>query len=250
LVIFILLALTLFNVSCTQGVSSTPATVPTLAEASTATATLLPPTPTLPQTPPPPPTATTTLTPSPSLTATPLPVQASNEAWCLPEHGVFPADLAENPKNHPVDALVADWTDTVVQVRNLPSNGCVFLYYFNAPAQEGMTLEVTDKSGSSPFLVAEMATSSTDPSLAYAVLRHTMIAAPPLWNVSYTFTLKSSSGTEIRSDLVNLHRWVPQLCWNGRPPNVYTLRCPLAQDLHPWDPSYGTPFPTGIPEED
>jgi hypothetical protein len=251
-VLSILLAFILVSVSCTQAAVSTPTAAPIQTE--------LPQPTDLPPTQPPPtqaptqtatslPTSTSTATPSPSATDTPVPSLGVTEkgisAWCLPEHGVFAADL--DPAQPPTDASIAEWTGAALEVRNLPSNGCVIVYEFNQPAPAGLTLEVSDKSGSKPFLTADLVPSASA-NIAYALLRHTMLIAPPAWNLSFTFVVKTSAGVELRNDPVNIHRWVPKLCWNGRPPNVFTLRCPLAQDLHPWDPSYGTPMPTSPPE--
>ncbi|MBE0696742.1 MAG: hypothetical protein IH586_07450 [Anaerolineaceae bacterium] len=249
--ISLLLALALSSVSCTQTVVTTSPTaaVQPLSPSSTS----LPPT----QTPPPlpsptptlPPTASATFNPSPSITHTPVPtlglVENGLSAWCLPEHGIFATDF--DPAHPPADARIADWTGSTLEVRNLPSNGCVFVYTFNQPAPAGLTLEISDSSGSKPFLTANLVPSA-NPDAVYAVLHHTMIIAPPFWNVGFTIALKNGTGAELRHDQVNLHRWVPKLCWNGQPPNVFTLRCPLAQDLHPWDPSYGTPMPTSPPK--
>lgn len=113
-----------------------------------------------------------------------------------------------------------------------------------------MTLQVYEERAQKPWLTADLAPLEGKPETLAATLRHTYIAAPPLWDVSYQFVVADASGKELRRDQVNLHRWKPALCWNGRLPNVLTLRCPLPQDLHPWDPSYGTPIPTFPPEDD
>jgi hypothetical protein len=241
----------LITVSCTQATIAAPVAT----QIPPASATPLPPT----QPPPPPtatptqpPTLTFTLPPTPSATSTPAPTLGLAEngfsAWCLPEHGVFAASL--DPVQPPADATIAAWSGTALEVNGLPSNGCVFVYTFNQTAPQGLTLEISDQSKlAKPFLTANLV-QAANPNVVYAVLHHSMIIAPPFWNISFHYALKTSSGAELRLDTVNLHRWVPKLCWNGRPPNVFTLRCPLAQDLHPWDPSYGTPIPTFPPEDD
>jgi hypothetical protein len=190
------------------------------------------------------PTETVTLTPAPTFG----PTGKGVSAWCLPEN----ADLGPttDPAHPPAAAKIAEWTGTALEVRNLPSNGCVFIYTFNQPAPADLTLQISDLSGGASFLSAALVPVPGDPNSVYAVLRHTWIITPPVWDVGFTFVVTAAGGAALRSDPVNLHRWSPQLCWNLRKPNPQTLRCPLPQDQHPWDPWYGTPMPTGLPEEE
>lgn len=195
------------------------------------------------------PTATDTPTEAPMAEPTPGVIGASGlSAWCLPEEVSVTA--LQKPLEPPQTARIGEMVEGALEIRNLPVSACVFNYTFDQPAQEGLKLQVYEQRAKSPWLTADLLPVEGHPEMVMAILRHTYIVAPPLWNVSYTFTVVDSAGQELRRDAVNLHRWTPTLCWNGQPPNPITLRCPLAQDLHPWDPSYGTPVPTGQPEEE
>jgi hypothetical protein len=199
------------------------------------------------------PTVTLTLTPTPlpTGTSTPMPVLGFVDdgisAWCLPEDTSI--RTVENLLNPPVNARLANILNGELEVNNLPSSVCVFLYHFNMPAPQGITLEVYDQNLDSPWLTSELIPLKDNPQVAAVVLNHAYITAPPFWNIGYQFSVKDSQGSELRRDQVNLHRWVPERCWNGNLPNVFTLTCPLQQDLHPWDTGYGTPMPTAPPED-
>lgn len=193
-------------------------------------------------------TAEPSATPAPpTATATPQPTFGAAEdggltAFCLPEDSVL-AQMTDvlNPPDY---AVYGEVVDGALEVNNLPALACTFLYSFNSPVPEGLTLEAYELNATSPWLTAALEPVAGDPNTAAAILRHTYIVAPPLWNVSFEFAVKDAQGSELRRDPVNLHRWVPALCFNGQPPDINTLRCPLWQDLHPWDAGYGTVIPT------
>jgi hypothetical protein len=175
-------------------------------------------------------------------------MQDSLSAWCIQE-GVALSYISDPLK--PLDNVR---TGTIVngalEVRNLPAGACVFIYSFNQPAPQGLKLQVFDSLNKEPWLTADLTPVQGQPQSAAVTLTHSYIVAPPAWEIHYQFALIDANGTELRRDPVNLHRWEPAICWNGQKPNVFTLRCPLQQDLHPWDPSYRTPFPTAVPEDD
>jgi len=245
-----------FSAGCSQAAVAPTATLP--ASRPTASTTPIPPTlvaPTLP--------ATWTATSDPSATATQnlLPTAANTitptlgaaedgglSAWCIAEHASV--SQTADPTSPPPDAKIAQWSGKSLEVNNLPSNGCVFIYTFNQAVTQPLKLEVFDKGIANAFITTDLIPVPADANSVYTVLRHSYIIAPPVWDVSFTFVVSNQSGVEVRRDTVNLHRWTPALCWNGRRPNPLTLRCPLQQDLHPWDPSYRTPFPTPLPEDD
>lgn len=181
---------------------------------------------------------------------TPVPsgAGAGISGWCLPEDALL-KDTAD-PLNPPAYARIGAIVDGSLQIGNLPAFACVFVYTFDGPAEAGLKLQVYENRAQTPWLTADLAPVEGAPESVAVVLRHSYIVAPPLWKVHYQFAVVDSAGTELRRDGVQLNRWTPTLCWNGQPPNPLTLRCPLAQDLHPWDPSYGTPIPTFPPEED
>ncbi len=191
-----------------------------------------------------------TNTPEPTATAMPtLGVVAEDglSAWCL-----LPGMLAtqyKDPSAPPQNAVFGTVTEEGFDVSNLPYTACTFIYQFNQAAAPGMKLQIFEVEQTKPWLTADLLPVETDPNSAAAQVSHIYIVQPPLWDVSYDFAVVNADGTEIRRDRVNLHRWKPELCWNGQLPPMDTLRCPLMQDLHPWDPSYRTPFPTAVPEE-
>jgi hypothetical protein len=207
--------------------------------------------PTLPPTFTPTPLSSPTSAPEATATPTPAPTQppalapaAENglAAWCLPEG--YALSYASDPFAPPADARIGAIEKGALEIHNLPVSACVIIYTFNQPAPAGLKLQIFDQLNKQPWWTADLLPVKDKPESVAAVLRHTYIVAPPVWGVSYTFAVVDAAGKEVRRDPVNLHRWTPKLCWNGQPPNVLTLRCPLPQDLHPWDPSYGTPIPT------
>ncbi len=179
-------------------------------------------------------------------------VQDGIAAWCLPPDataGQVQASL-NDPTTPPVNALVGQVSNGALEVRDLPASSCVFTYTFNQPVPADLKLQIYDQSSSGPWLTTALQPVSGKPEMAMVMLKHTMIVAPPLWDVNYRFSVVDSTGNELNQMAVGIHRWNVEACWNGRKPNVNTLRCPLAQDPHPWDPWYGTPFPTAKPKED
>lgn len=251
----VLLAVLIFSAGCSQ--ATLPVSTATLVVKSLPSSTPLPPTPTAERLLPtwtatPEPTATATVPPPATATNTPAPTFGPTtdgiSGWCLPED----ADLTSttDPANPPSFAKIAEWNGLSLEVNNLPSNGCVFIYTFNQAVPDSLKLEVFDKGITGAFLTADLVPVPGNENAVYAVLRHSYIITPPVWDISFTFVVSNSGGQELRSDQVNLHRWVPKLCWNGLRPNPLTLRCQLPQDQHPWDPYYGTPMPTGEPEQD
>jgi hypothetical protein len=176
------------------------------------------------------------------------------QGWCLPENTAV--SLTADPLNPPATAKVGESSADGLVIRNLPGSACVFSYKLNAPAAEGLRLQVYElrpegaAGTASPWLTADLAPVEGSPDTVAAVLRHSYIVAFPYWEVTYQFALVDANGSELRRDTVNLRRWESKPCWNGRLPNPLTLRCPLQQDLHPWDAGYGTPMPTPENRED
>lgn len=194
------------------------------------------------------PTAVPTATRTPTATATFGPAAADGlSGWCLPQ-GVS-TQYIESPLTPYPDARIGALANGAFEVRNLPAAACVFVYRFNQPVPEGLTLAVYAPDSSEPWMSAPLEALADQPDTASATLTHTYITAFPSWQTSYRFAVLDDSGAELRSDAVNLYRWQPALCWNGALPDLNTLRCPLQQDLHPWDAGYGTPIPTPKPEE-
>lgn len=235
---------------CTSAApQSSPEITPTLpvAELASPTPSAVPPTDTLE------PTATTeptvtpvppTETPAPSPTPTLAVLEDGVSAWCLPQGVASPTDLSVQPVNAVSGALV----NGALEVNNLPYSNCVFTFTFNQPVPTGLKLQVFELNVTTLWLEKELTPLESNPNAAAVMLNHDYIVAPPLWDVSYEIAIVDASGTEQHRTVANLHRWKPELCWNGQLPNMNTLRCPLPQDLHPWDAGYGTPIPTFPPE--
>lgn len=238
-------------------------------QAAPAPATAAPPTAALPSattaaTKAPPPTTAPTLPPSPTATETPVPptstpqpsatptlgiAQEGLSAWCMPENSGY-KNKSLTAVQAPETARIGEIVDGALEIKNLPASACAFLYTFNQTAPTGLKLEFYEARQAKPWLVADLLPVEGSPNTLAAVLYHTYIIAPPLWDVSFEFAVRDANGTEIRRDPLNLHRWRPKLCWNGIYPNINTMRCNAPQDLHPWDPSYLTPMPTFAPGED
>lgn len=168
--------------------------------------------------------------------------------WCLPPDTAL--SYGADPLNPPPGALIGTNPEAGgLEIRNLPASACTFLYTFNQPAPAGLKLEVHEPGNEYAWLTADLASVEAQPDTSSTILRHTYIAQLPVWEAHYEFVLRDAAGNILRTDPVHLYRWMPELCWNGQLPNLQTLRCPLQQDQHPWDPWYGKPMPTGEPEE-
>ena len=245
------------------GGQTTPAPIPTAAQVvpvqPTQTAqpeqpTLPPPTPTNPI-----PTSTETQIPTATAvpatataTATPIPPLALTEqgisGWCQPDASyVLPASYTPAANGKPIA-----YTNGAIEVNGLPSSACQFFFTFNQPLSadvlKGIQFQAFETKATKPWLTAALEPVADQPNTAGLVTTHTFIIAPPFWDVSFEFALVNADGTVILRVPANLHRWKPAKCFNGMYPNINTLRCPLWQDLHPWDPGYGKFLPTFTPE--
>lgn len=237
---------------CSQAASPVTTEISTMSSTAalptdTQTPTLVPSTPTAESTP----TLTITPSPEPTLTATLVPTlgftDSAISAWCLPENTSLAA--LQDPLSPPDTARIGNFSEGVLQIYNLPVGACVVVYHMNMAAPSGLQLSIFDQSLTNPWLSIDLKPVESDPTSVYAQLTHSYIITPPYWNISYQFSVTDSSGVELRRDQVDLNRWQPKPCWNGRLPNVFTLTCPLKQDLHPWDAGYGKPIPTDEPVE-
>jgi hypothetical protein len=166
--------------------------------------------------------------------------------WCLPAEVLVSA--ASDPLKPPERAEIGKIENGALEIRNMPFSVCVFMYAFEQPAPEGLMLEIYDLNQKTPWWKVDLKPVEGKPNIVYTRLLHSYIIDPPLWNVGYEFAVRDASGAEIQRDVVNLHRWQTGLCWQGTYPDPITLYCPLQQDLHPWDPGYGTVLPTVTPD--
>lgn len=241
--------LAVFAAACTQ---AAPTAAPTAAQPTVAQPTAAPTEPaTLAPTSTTAPTATTaptdtpvppTDTPEPTVAPTLGTLEDGLSAWCLPT-GML-STLFTDPAAPPQNAVFGAASAQGFEINSLPQTACTFIYTFNQEVTPGMKLQVFGLDQAAPWLTADLVPVESAPDSAAAQLSHTYITQPPFWDVSYDFVVVGEDGSEIRRDRVNLHRWKPKLCWNGQLPNLNTMLCPEMQDLHPWDPSYETPFPT------
>jgi hypothetical protein len=167
--------------------------------------------------------------------------------WCLPEGAALPA--AYSPLDPPANARLSAQNDDSLVMRNLPNEVCVVTYTAQGATADALKLHVYELGNATPWLTTDLQPVEGSPEVYAAVLRHTYIVAPPLWQISYEFAVADGAGAEQMRQRADLFRWEPTLCWNGRRPDPITLRCPLQQDLHPWDAGYGTPRPTAPPED-
>lgn len=249
----LLLSVLLVTACSSAATTVAPASLPTAAptEAEQAAAPSATPLPTETPTQPPAPTETAVPpTDTPAPTAPPALALTGDglSGWCLPENTLLTA--ASDPLTPAETAQLSKMVDGALEIRNLPWSACVFTYTFNQPAPAGLKLEVYEVGAKTPWLTSDLKPVDSKPEVVSTLLNHSYIIAPPFWEVSYEFALKDASGQEIARTPVNLYRWETALCFNGRPPNVNTLRCPLWQDLHPWDPGYGEILPTFTPGPD
>jgi hypothetical protein len=137
-------------------------------------------------------------------------------------------------------------------VNGLAASSCTILFTFNQELTpellQGLKLQLFD-TGSTPWLEKQLELVDGRPDTAGVVINHPYFVAPPWYDVTYLFSLQTSTGPVVHQATANLHRWKPPLCWDLNYPNLTTGRCPLPQDQHPWDTWYGKPMPTGVPEE-
>jgi hypothetical protein len=159
------------------------------------------------------------------------------ELWCLPEGVAFPKDPAEITKG--TLAISIEYSDGFVL--NGPFSGC----FVQVPAEtqyEDAKIAIFDQSNSSAWYTRNLVKNGDG---LIAVLTHSYIVNPPMWHARYRLEIQSADGTVLFSTpLLYQRKWQAERCWNGNMPNPTTLRCPLQQDLHPWDTGYGKPLPT------
>ncbi len=129
-------------------------------------------------------------------------------AWCLP----FDAAVsnAKDPLQPPANAKKAKYANGVLELRNLPSNGCVILYTFDNAAPTGLKLEIYELKQKKPFFTVDLQPVSSKAETVWAFIRHTMIVAPPKESLSFTLVVRDPLGQVLHSDQVNIHSWVPE----------------------------------------
>jgi hypothetical protein len=131
----------------------------------------------------------------------------SFNAWCLPLDASV--GQARDPLKPPANAKLARLTTDSMVIRNLPSNGCIFLYSFPQNASADLQLEVSEANSPSPFFKTKLQPVAGRSDVVYALVRHAMIIAPPSESVTYTFALRDPLGQVLRKDQVKLYAFVP-----------------------------------------
>ncbi|NPV56376.1 MAG: hypothetical protein HPY76_06880 [Anaerolineae bacterium] len=231
--------ITLFALLIMTACSSSPAAMQADASATpippAATATQAPPTPE------PSPTSAPTALPSPTLepTATAVPALAmlpdGLSGWCLPVGD--PTAANSTPDAKPAGAVDVVTENDQVNVIGEFSR-CYFFAAFNQPLPDGVLIKFFD--GGSNFYQSAVQPLSTDPNTGWALVDHTYLVNPPAWELYFRIDVVAVDDTPFYTSTYHVARgWEPNMCWNGTLPNPITLRCPLRQDLHPWDAGYG-----------
>lgn len=183
------------------------------------------------------PTALPSATPEP--TATPIPPLAMQpeglSGWCMPVGE--PNTANTNPEAKPASAVDVQIENGRVDVVG-EFTRCYFFAAFNQPFPPGARLNFLD--GQSDFYQAALQPMSADPKTGWALVNHTYLVNPPAWELSFRVEVAAADGSVFYDSLYHITRgWTPDKCWNGALPDPTTLKCPLRQDLHPWDQGYG-----------
>lgn len=225
--------------------TNAPAPTATSVEATAAaTNTALPsPTP-LPPTATPLPTATATLIPSP----TPIPPLAMAEngfsAWCYPAEQITAPPSGEGIAIPPEGVNVSSVVDNVPEVP-IPGYSCNYVFEFNQKAPEGLTVEIYDWLQKKPVFTLPLKPATDKETAAVLYTTNAYLSKQVFWEYTYKFIVKDKDGKELWNNPVHLNvPWRPAICLAGVYPKASSLRCPLRQDAHPWDPWYKkTPVP-------
>lgn len=158
--------------------------------------------------------------------------------WCLPQGVSYVHDLSKLEKSE--QAVEVSYTQDGFMLVG-PLSAC-FLQLPAAAAADGMQVAIFDQSNSAAWYTRPLVAGTQG---WIAPLTHSYLVNPPYWSLNYRLQLQNASGETVFSAPLHYERnWLAERCWNGNLPNPITLRCPLQQDLHPWDAGYGKPLPT------
>jgi hypothetical protein len=180
-----------------------------------------------------------TLAPTVETSPTPLPelkVEGFN-AWCIPaRYGIMPEVSSSVMPEYGRAAVAKGDVLTVLY----PDSICAFIFTFNQPAPQGLSLNWLYTTGAeTPWLEVPLRADPQNGAIAFGTATHSYVVSPPLWGIDYRLQLKAGDGTSLWENTIHMERdWQPELCWNGVLPNPVTLLCIKQQDLHPWDPGY------------
>jgi hypothetical protein len=191
------------------------------------------------------PTAAATLIPSP----TPIPPLAMQEngfsAWCYPDEQITAppsgAGIAIPPEGEINKSTIVDGVPEVP----IPGYSCNYVFDFNQKAPDGLTVEIYDWLQKKPIFTLPLTPATDKPTAAVLYTTNSYLSKRVFWEYTYKFIVKDKEGKELWNNPVHLNvPWRPAICLAGVYPKATSLRCPLRQDAHPWDPWYKkTPVP-------
>jgi len=193
-----------------------------------------------------PPTATATATSLPS--PTPIPALGLKDngfsVWCYPDDQITAPPSGEGISIAPAGVNKSTVVDGVPEVP-IPNYSCNYVFEFNQKAPEGLKLEIYDWLQKQPAFNLPLTVATDNPNAAVLYTKNAYLSKRVFWEYTYKFILKDKDGNELWNNPVRLNvPWRPAICLAGVYPKATSLRCPLRQDSHPWDPWYGkTPVP-------
>jgi hypothetical protein len=195
-----------------------------------------------------PPTATALPTETPLPSPTAIPALAVNpdgfSAWCYPDEQITAPPSGKGISKAPEGSNKSTVVDGVPNVP-IPGYSCNYVFEFNQPAPEGLKVEIYDWLQKKPAFNLPLDVASDNPNAAVLSTTNTYLSKRIFWEYTYKFIVKDKDGNELWNNPVKLNvPWRPAICLAGVYPKASSLRCPLRQDSHPWDPWYGkTPVP-------
>jgi len=193
-----------------------------------------------------------TATALPSATQVPSPtsipalavVDPGLSVWCHPTGLLTAPSSSEGIAAAPEGANISGIDGEMVLV-TIPNYSCNYVFHFNQTAPQGLQVEVFDWLQKQPVFTLPAIPAVDISNAAVMVTTNAYLTSPPVWEYTYRFVLRDAGGSVLWEGQVRLDKgWRPDICLAGVLPNPKTLRCPLRQDAHPWDPWYAkTPVP-------
>ncbi|MEI8131297.1 MAG: hypothetical protein WCG34_02610 [Leptolinea sp.] len=223
---------------------ASPAPAPTQVEVATEIATAEPTQTIIPPTATAEPTVTATSLPSPTAIPALAMIENGFSVWCYPDGQTTAPPSGVGQAIMPVGARASTVVDGVPEVA-IPNYSCNYVFEFNQKAPEGLTVEIYDWLQKKPIFTLPLTPATDKPTAAVMYTKNAYLSKMVFWEYTYKFIVKDQSGTELWNNPVHLNvPWRPKICLAGVLSKATTLRCPLRQDSHPWDPWYGkTPVP-------
>jgi hypothetical protein len=195
---------------------------------------------------------TTTATPIPTETPLPSPtvipplamMENGFSAWCYPEDQLTAPPSGEGIAIAPEGTNLSSIVEGVPEVP-IPNYSCNYVFDFNQKAPEGLTVEIYDWLQKKPIFTLPLTPATDKETSAVLFTKNAYLSKRVFWEYTYNFIIKDKDGKELWNNKVRLNvPWRPAICLAGVLPKASSMRCPLRQDSHPWDPWYGkTPVP-------